>query len=240
MNALAQGFYTSREAADLIEVGSLRRIKTWLDGYPASKCGPLLIRDYHGANKKDPQELSFYDLIEVRFVEYFRLNGVKMRSLRVALEVAREKFGQHPFATKKVRFHLTEDKKICVQEIDEPIATKDEDPKLWNLLSQQYEVYQFLHTIIEKGITFDVNTELAKIWRPRVNQFPDIVIDPRQAYGKPIVESGVPTSAIYNTWIAEDNNYGLVGEWYGISPAEIEQAIGFESSLKARRESAAA
>ena len=87
INLLAAGFYTVQEAARLIEVGSVRRITGWLRGYPGRNVEPLLTRDY--AKIGDYEELSFLDLMEVRFVEHFREQGVKVRTLRRALENAR-------------------------------------------------------------------------------------------------------------------------------------------------------
>jgi hypothetical protein len=106
-NALAQGFYTVSEAARLIEVGNAARIHGRLKGYPNRQIGPLLTRDYEPIEER--QELSFLDLMEVRFVEHFRYHGVKMRPLRCAAERLREEFEtQHPFATDRV--HLVADK----------------------------------------------------------------------------------------------------------------------------------
>lgn len=232
MNALSQGFYTSREAADLIEVGDMRRIKGWLDGYPGSRAGPLLSRDYHSAKKRAPQELSFYDLIEVRFVEFFRDHGVKVSTLRNALEVSRDKLGERPFASCKVRFYASDDGQIYVRETDKPITDKGDDSKLWNLVKQQFEIVTALHAVIEKGLVFDPGTERARIWRPRVNDHPKVLIDPLQAYGKPIVESGVPTATIFDTWTAEGEDYGAVKDWYEISPAETRAAIAFEQDIR--------
>lgn len=240
MNILSQGFYTTREAADLIQADSTRRIQSWLDGYPKSNAGPLLCRDYHHEGKRAPHELSFYDLIEVRFVEHFRQHGVKLSTLRAALVVAREKFGPKPFASNKVRFRVGQNKQIYVEDIDSPIASSSEDPKFWNLIKKQYEIVELLHQIIEKGIVFDPVTERAKIWRPRVDEHPDILIDPARAYGKPIVKSGIPTSTLYESWLAEGKDYDLIHEWYEVSPSEIKAAVSFESDLRSARETSAA
>ena len=66
VNPLARGFYSVKDAARLIENARARRIYGWLKGYPDRDIGPLLERDYTPIN--DRQELSFLDLIEVRFL----------------------------------------------------------------------------------------------------------------------------------------------------------------------------
>lgn len=231
MSALSQGFYTSREAAQLIEVGNLRRIRSWLDGSPGSIVGPLLKRDYHAVYKRAPQELSFFDLIEVRFVEFFRENGVKTHTLRAALEVARETFGKRPFATNKIRFVVSQDKKIYVQESSIPIASIADDPKFWNLVKKQYEIVEVLHSKIEQGLIFDANTELAKQWRPRIEKYPSIIIDPKKAYGQPVIDCGLPTRLIFDTWKAEEKNIDLVSEWLDIPSFQVKAAVNFEAEL---------
>ena len=107
VNPLARGFYSVRDAARLIENARAQRIYGWLKGYPDREIGPLLSRDYRPIN--DRQELSFLDLIEVRFVEHFRAHEVKLRTLRRAAERLRKEFDTpHPFATDQV--HLEADK----------------------------------------------------------------------------------------------------------------------------------
>lgn len=100
INPLAAGFYTISDAARLIEVGSARRILGWLRGYPKRRIGPLLNRDFMPIGGHE--ELSFLDLMEIRFVEYLREQGVKVQTLRKALENARIVFKEEkPLASEK-------------------------------------------------------------------------------------------------------------------------------------------
>src|SRR6185503_8185055 len=94
MNApvrLGQGFYTLNEAAHYIEWADANRIRGWLMGWNNSKKPPLLKRDYPVLENRK-QELSFLDLMEVRFVEFFRHHGVKTRALRYIAEQARQDY----------------------------------------------------------------------------------------------------------------------------------------------------
>lgn len=240
MNPLARGFYTAKEAAQLIEVGNIHRINGWLSGYKNSDIGPLLERDYPKIG--NAQELSFYDLMEVKFVEYFRESGVRVQTLRRALETAREVFGlQKPLATNRVRFIPSKDgKKILVDESDEAIATKDNDPSLWNLVNRQYEHYELIHDQIERGVEFDATSHLARTWRPRSKRFPKIIIDPLQAYGQPVIESGTPTGVIYDAWLAEGQDPIPVAEWFDLKPADVQMAVEFEAEIRRAKDSVAA
>jgi uncharacterized protein (DUF433 family) len=242
MSTLGQGFYTTREAAQLIEIGNLSRIKSWLEGYRKSAAGPLLRRDYEHKVQNAPHELSFYDLMEVRFVEFFRERGVKLNTLRAGLESAREVFNtDKPFATNLIRFTVSKNKKaIYVNESDKQIATNEEDPKLWNLLTRQYEIVQVTHDLIERGIEFDTITNLARYWHPRQKDFPQVVINPFKAYGKPIVGDGTPTQVIYDTWLAENRNIEVIKNWFDISYADAQAAVSFENNLRGEKEGIAA
>ena len=86
-NVLGRGVYGAAEALRLINFRrrpdasgrsvSRQTITRWLRGYdysagagPKKHCGPLWTPDY--ANDDDTVELSFRDLIELRFVKAFR------------------------------------------------------------------------------------------------------------------------------------------------------------------------
>ncbi len=242
MNILGQGFYTTKEAAQLIEIGNLHRIQAWLDGYRNSMAGPLLIRDYRHHVDHSLHELSFFDLMEVRFVEFFRDHGVKLNTLRAGLETAREVFKtEKPFATNLIRFTVSKDKRaIYVKESDRQIATQNEDPRLWNLLTKQYEIVEITHDLIERNIEFDTNTHLARYWYPRHKEFPQVVINPLKAYGKPTVGNGTPTQVIYNVWLAENKDIGQIKNWFEISYTDAQAAINFEIHLRGERQGLAA
>lgn len=232
-NPLAQGFYTASEAARLIEYGSLRRITAWLDGYNTTKSGPIIHRNFRERRKYSAQELSFYDLVEARFVSFFMSKGVKARTLRAAAESAREVWDtDRPFALRNIRFSVTADKQIVVQEGGRPFARQDDDPRLWNLVKRQFEMAELLYDQIEHSIVFDDETGLARLWHPRITEFPCITVNPKVAYGKPAVKSGVPTEAIYNAWMAEGKDLGVVRDWYELPIAEAQEAVGFECSLR--------
>lgn len=236
INLLASGFYTVSDAARLIEVGSAQRILGWLRGYPRRDIGPLLTRDFPPI--AGTQELSFLDLMEVRFVEHFREQGVKVRTLRRSLETARKVFGEpKPLATSKIRFVARQDKRdVFVEEVLRPVAEETGDRKLWSLITKQYEIYEFIRDRLASSIRFDPDTALANRWIPRPNEFPEIVIDPRVAYGQPIVPGRVPTRALFDAWRAEDENLDAVADWFDVPVTEAKMAVAFEQLLlKPRR-----
>jgi uncharacterized protein (DUF433 family) len=238
LNPLARGFYTVREAARLIEVGSPARIRGWLKGYPGRKVGPLLKRDYKPID--DWQELSFHDLLEVRFVEFFREAGVKGSSLRVILKTAREVFKtDKPLATANVKYRAEAGgRDVFVEEVLRPTAEKEkaEDRKLWSLVSKNYVALETIRQSLDTGVIFDPKTQIARQWIPRQEAFPEIIIDPRVAYGRPVTPSSVPTKTIWESWVAEDEDFAAVSDWFEIPPDEVTMAIEFEKCLTAEWE----
>lgn len=221
----AGGFYTAKEAARLLGLANAARVTAWLQGRKGTSLGPVLVRQYEPIATS--QDVGFWDLLEVRFVDHFRRQGVSLQALRKAAQTARERWNeQHPFATSKAKY-LTDRKHIF-----ELTARETGDDILLDLVTRQYAIYLVLEDTLGRGIVFDPATGLAKEWRPRPKDFPDVAMNPTIAFGQPIiVPAGIPTSAIYRTWKAESGNYSAVCDWYGVDAAVAKQAVEFELGL---------
>jgi len=222
---LAGGFYTVREAARLLAIAQPTKITGWLHGHKGRGRGPIIQRQYQPID--GAQELGFLDLIEVRFVEHFRKQGVSLQALRRAAATARDAWKQqHPFATSNTKY-LTD--RI---EVFSKIARDLHDNILLNLVTKQYEMYVVLESVLAKGVEFDPASGLAREWRPKQAEFPDVALSPLVAYGQPaIMPFGVPTTAIYNTWKAENGDYTATSDWYEIDEKFAKQAVEFELGL---------
>ncbi|MFN4311712.1 MAG: hypothetical protein ACK4FK_14100 [Ferrovibrio sp.] len=228
-NPLVVGFYTVPEAARLIRVGSARRIYGWLKGYPGRNVGPLLTRDFEPVDGYE--ELSFLDLMEVRFVEHFREYGVKVGSLRRAAEELKAEFKtDHPFALSKVL--LAADKAdVFVVETLRKAAKAEGDPRLRSLTTRNYVMYEAIKQSLVPGIEFDATSHLAKQWRPMPDRFPEIVVDPLRAFGRPIIAKGIPTETLRDAWRVEGRKADPVAEAFGITAKEVLEAVNFEQAL---------
>lgn len=233
---LARGFYTVGEAARLIPKASSARIRNWLTDYHGEE-PPLIDREYDPINNK--QELSFLDLMEVRFVEYFRNNGVSVRSLRQASEHARKYFKtDKPFATSKFAF-LTDGRNVFVEEIFKPAAKASDDKALWGLLTDQLEMYHVIERSLLDGVKFNPQSQIAEAWIPRPQKYPSIIIDPRVAFGQPSLDSRIATGAIYESWVAENHNTADVAYWFELPETTVREAVAFERELREQRMEAA-
>lgn len=220
---VAGGFYTVREAARLLGIGQPSKITAWLQGHQRGAAA-IIKRQYEPI--EGAQELGFWDLIEVRFVEHFRKQGVSLQALRKAAEQARKDFGhQHPFAMSNVKF-LTDRVTVFSH-----AAQETGDKFLLNLVTKQYAMYVVLEEVLAKGIEFDPGSGMAREWRP-TKEYPHVALNPLVAYGQPaILPDGVPTAAIFRTWKAENGSYLAAADWYEITEDLAREAVEFELGL---------
>jgi uncharacterized protein (DUF433 family) len=223
---LLRGFYTVSDAARLLGIARKDRIRRWLGPANDSARPPVVLRDYPPDG--GPQELSFLDLIEVRFVEHFRKVGFSLQSLRNAAQHAREEFKtQHPFALSNVEY-MTDRKRILRK-----IAEED-GLRIQDMHTGQFAFYDIIEQSIAKNLTFDPNTCLAREWRPHPTTCPDVVINPRFGFGQPTIGSQkIPTAALVRQVRAEEGDIGRVAAWWGVEPEIVTQAVEFELGLAA-------
>ena len=216
---VAGGFYTLQEAARLLRMPHPTRIRDWMQGGSKTKAGPVIVRQYQPLG--NVQEVGFWDLVEVRFIEHFRAQGVSLQALRKAAQTAREHWKQeHPFATSKARY-LTDRKSIF-----EETARDLKDKILLNLVTKQYEMYVVIEDLLDRGLVFDPSTGVASRWQPRPKETPKIIIDPRLAFGQPVVSpTNVPTQRVYDLWKAEGGSYSAVIDWFEIDDASAREAV---------------
>ncbi len=147
---LLGGFYTMKEAARLLRIDNRQRIYLWLrplEGENKPGRGAVIERDYQPL--QNMHELSFWDLIEVRFVHHFRRQGLSLQYLRRVAEIARRKFKvQHPFALSNAEY-VTDRKKIF------ELVAAEQGERVQELLTGQYEMYAAIETALAKGVAFD-------------------------------------------------------------------------------------
>lgn len=216
---LLAGFYSPIEAAHLLGLPSTAKLRGWLNGWPNSDAGPIVERDF-----KDAPTVSFLDLMELRFIEAFRRQGVSMQTLRKAAHQARREWeAPHPFALSRARY-LTDRRTVFAQ-----VAKQENDHVTWDLASGQHEMWDVIEATIEKGVVFDPQSDLARRWAPNPAEFPDVWLDPSVAFGSPALrEDRVPTAAVFRMWKAERGMIERVATAFGISVEAAQQAINYE------------
>jgi len=222
---VGRGIYSIPEVARLSGVQS-RSISRWVHGYRSSAHGVCLEGKpvFKGDFEEDEcSNLSFLDLIEIRFVHAFRGYGVSWKTIRTAMEKACELLSEtHPFSSKKF---LTDGRSILYQ-----VEQECRDTRLINLVNDQYELKKLLDRYLHEGLEFTPD-DIASRWWPCGREH-DIVIDPVRSFEKPIIAStGIPTGVIYDSFKAESFSAPTVAHWLGITADQVVEAVDFEKSL---------
>lgn len=214
------GVYTVPQAAKLIGAPS-DKLRRWIFGGRGQKS--IIEPDYEAIDGVNA--LSFHDLIEARFIRAFREKGVSFQHLRrVATKARQDLHTVHPFAS--ARF-VTDGRTIILDEVDEAGRRS-----LVDYLSDQRTFESFVRSSILDGVSFDA-CDLAETWRPKPSEAPEIIIDPRRAFGAPIIaRTGARSEVIARAAKAEGSN-AAVALAFGLTESEVRQALLFEERLAA-------
>jgi len=217
---LSGGFYTPAEVARILRLSTPGLVTNWLGGGAKSK--PTLVKQYRNA-----PDVGFWDLMEVRFVSYFRGKGVSLQHIRKAATRSRERFNtDHPFALSNVIFKT--DRKTIFAEIGE----EENSRELEDMTSGQLSFYEIVEDFLAKGVEFDLSSGLAKSWTPEPKKYPEIILNPMLAHGQPSVgKGGIPTKALFLNWRAEGFDYSSVADWFETDEDYVRQSVEYELEL---------
>src|SRR3989442_8650458 len=159
VNLLGVGIYTVPEASRLSLVHT-RTIHRWIRGYEY-RVG----EDRHWSPQvitpvvptiDGKYALSFKDLIEVRFVDAFRKQGVSWKVVRQAAESAKKIFRtSHPFSTKRFQ---TDGRTILAE-----LATAEGDGALLDIVRSQFVFREVLAPYL-RGLELSQGDEVIRWW----------------------------------------------------------------------------
>jgi uncharacterized protein (DUF433 family) len=220
---IGRGVYSPAEAYRLTGVPP-RRIRRWTLGYYFDSRGrtihsPPVIPTELPTVLGTPA-LDFADLLEIRFLNAFRESGVSWKAIRIASQRARELLGlKHPFSSRRFS---TDGQTILAQ-----FVTETGDEVMLDLVRRQYEFKHIISRYLFGQIDFDDDTP-ARWWPMEGSR--DVVVDPRRAFGAPIVsKEGVPTRILARAVIVE-GSVDRVAELYDVAPPSVEAAVKYEST----------
>ena len=173
----------------------------------------------------DPQRISYRDLLEVRFVQFFRSHEVGWKTIHLAAECAAELVQDpHPFSTKKFK---TDGRSILADIVQ---ATGEES--LLNLAKRQYEFKSFVEPFLFEGIEFAEAGITPIRWWP-LGRNRRVTIDPERSFGQPIcTPESVPTTVLARAHRAE-GSIEAVARWYMVNPKSVADAVEFEHKISA-------
>lgn len=216
------GLYTITEAARLIKIphAMLRR---WIVGDPHGATNPLISNEIK--NLDGQICLSFVNLIEAIFISRFAAYGIHVRSIRLMAEEAASFLNTpHPFAT-DILFK-TDGQRICAY-----VEEQTGDPRLYDLKMHHWAMEPIWGAELKAAISYK-ESGIAHKWYPRQSKAKHVVLNPTAAFGQPVLDdSGIPTRAIYDSYIAEDRGYKIVAKWFEIPINRVKEAVRFESAL---------
>jgi uncharacterized protein (DUF433 family) len=223
--AFGIGSYSAADAARLLALPA-RSIRRWLGGYRISagdhaRDVPPLWSPHLPAVSDAAMELSFRDLIELRFVKAFLDAGLPLATIRRCLDFARECVGDaYPFSTRRFQ---TDGQTIFL----DGLAHAGENRSVLDLRRRQFA----FRPLIERTFRdLDMEGDVVVRWRPYRGKA-TIVLDPDRAFGQPITsDSGVPTAVLADAVEAE-GSVERAARLFEVPPAVVEDARAFEASL---------
>ena len=222
---IGKGIYTLQEAGRLTGIPS-RSIMRWTKGYDFNYRGyPRHSPPVIAMNQKyaDGQlVLEFLDLVEVRFLNAFRIHGVSWNAIRIAAQRAKELLQRtHPFSTQTFK---TDGRTILADFVGET-----GDKVLLDLVRNQYTFRKVIKPYLYGGLEFNEYQEPAR-WYPLKKKH-TIVIDPARRFGAPIItDGGVATRIIYQSYLALQS-HNLVANCFEVDSISVRDAIEYEQSL---------
>jgi len=223
---VGRGIYTLAEASLLTGVNR-HRISRWSRGYTFEYRGTRLTMPPIIGREPEPGEppiLTFADLIEIRFLDAFRQKGVSTKALRIASQRAKELLGRHhPFSTQIFK----SDGRTVLAEITKETG----DKALLDIMSDQFVFETVMAAYLYAGLDFNELKEPTRWWP--LGKDRSVVIDPRRAFGAPILaRTGIPTK-ILNSAMQAEKSVDFVARWYGVEVEEVTDAVRFETKLAA-------
>lgn len=219
------GLYSVADAAILLKAPP-QTLRRWLDGYKYKK----ELEERHIAPLWNPDipkidgeiELSFRDLIELRFVRAFIEKGIGLKAVRNCLDYARHCIqSDRPFSSGRF---LTDGRTIFLESLE-----ASGENKVLDLRAKQYVFKQ----VVEQSFKdLDLEGDIVMRWRPYRGK-DSIVIDPKRSFGQPVAAvSGVPTVVLAEAVKAE-GSISHVATMYEVDRSVVQDAIRFHEGLLA-------
>lgn len=224
---VGQGIYTVPDVSKLTGV-SAPNIYNWLYGDRPSgapdkhtRKHPALQHQYELMNHI--ANVSFRDMIQIKFVCYFRAQGVSLQTIRLAAENAAKLLETtHPFCSAKFK---TDGATLLAE-----VLELNGDTNLVELKTMQH-VFKDIVDPFLKTLEYDHDI-VSKWWHNEGNH--RVVLDPKRNFGKPTIDRcGYATETLYEAYLANGKSAKNVSEWYEIYQEDVEQAVDFETRLAA-------
>lgn len=199
-------------------------LRTWFVGWPGgprrSPQPPILQPDHDAF---DPLTLSFYNIIETRFLAAYRRLGVPMQRVRAALSYVQTKM---PAETRPLlrRTFETDGRNLFV----EFLLTEKSHPLLDVSASGQMVWPEIVREHF-KSLDFDDTSQPTRFW---VDSSRKIVVDPRIGWGMPtLADTGLRTEIVFERFDAGED-IEAIAEDFSLDPHTIQEALRWEQHAR--------
>lgn len=207
--------YTITEAAHYLRIPSTT-LREWIRGPHKTRIRPLIM-----LNKQSGSTLSFLNLVEAYVLDALRNTyDVPMASVRKALHYLQKNSpSDHPLIDQDFQ---TDGLDLFVEHCDGLINLSKEGQ-----ITMKRMVQDYLRRIVRD--TSGIPIKLYPFTRKKALDEPqDIIIDPRIAFGRPVVEvRSVPTAVLFERFRAGDSLETIAHD-YDLSESKVEEAIRCE------------
>ena len=193
--------YPLAEAAKIVGMPT-PTLRTWFCGWPSGK-PPVLAAD-GGADA--PLILSFFNVVEARFLDAYRRRGVSMQRVRLALDFVSEHLSG--FERPLLRPDFETDGKALFIELQEEAS---EAPMLLDVTGGGQLVWP--EAVLEhfQSLVFDDQGDPSRLW---LDDRHDVMLDPRFGWGLPVVAgSGVRTDVLFERLEAGEGLDAIAVAW---------------------------
>ncbi|UYN93784.1 MAG: DUF433 domain-containing protein [Enhydrobacter sp.] len=213
--------YSLAEAARYVKVASAT-LRSWVVGRPYPRAdGVGHFRPLIHPPKRQPPQLSFWNLIEAHVLRSLRTeHGVSLGDVRKAIAFAEKQLGiESLLRSKDLR---TQGGELLLERYGQLIdLSASGQLAMRRLFREHIERVDWDEWQFPVRLYPFVSGDLPSSERP-------IAIDPKIAFGRPVVARlGVTTETIASRLDAGEDLEDIASD-YGLSPAEVEQAIVYE------------
>lgn len=213
VDPLEGGVYSLSEAARYT-LAPRERVRDWFTSQDPERPS-LLEPDYDSVDSR--YAISFYDLIDLYVVVGLRNAGLSLRKIRKNYETLEDKLEtKHPFCHRDI---FTDGRSVFV----------GGEGSVSEVMTEQRHFFDVMEPYLAR-IEYHSRTRLARRW----TIFDGVVIDPRYAFGKPVVENtrgsitGLTTYTLAREFFANSQDAGLVADLYDIDTKAVTRAVSFE------------
>lgn len=210
---IGSGIYTLQEAS-LYSYVSAWKLSRWVWG--TRKDAPVIEPQLRGQHL-----LSFHDLIQAKAIEIARQQGIALKKIRQAIEIARGTYGVTlPLAQKHKLLWFDGDLHIQLNGIFQ-VSGRNQHQMSEKRIMEPYA----------KDLHFDAKG-LACMWTPFSRFRRQIVLDPRRQFGQPLVENTGYRADVLATAYHAEGSFAAAAEAYNVDVADIKVACAYMTKVR--------